>query len=95
MPSSRQSRKRPWRGGHRELDETRARGGSWVETKRDGEWSVRAVTGAKVYRCPGCRREIPAGVHHLVVWSRDSIFGEQAALADRRHWHRSCWSSEA
>jgi hypothetical protein len=48
---------------------------------------VRAVSGDKVYRCPGCDMEIRAGVPHLVV----------VPLPDpslRRHWHTECWRRE-
>jgi hypothetical protein len=38
----------------------------------------------KRYVCPGCHREIPAGVGHLVVVPR-------AAPDLRRHWHEACW----
>jgi hypothetical protein len=26
-----------------------------------------------------------------VVWPADHLFGEQAGLGDRRHWHTPCW----
>ncbi|RFS81897.1 ATP/GTP-binding protein [Actinomadura spongiicola] len=69
-------------------------GGPWVqETEEgpDGEWIVRAVSGAgavKAYRCPGCDQEIPPGVGHVVAWRADDRDGE-----DRRHWHRPCWQA--
>ncbi len=55
----------------------------------DGDWVVRQVPGAaaaKLYRCPGCDQEIPAGTAHVVVWPAAGA-GPQA----RRHWHASCW----
>ncbi|MFI0479323.1 ATP/GTP-binding protein [Actinomadura sp. 9N215] len=69
-------------------------GGSWAqETEEgpDGEWVVRAVSGAgavKAYRCPGCDQEIPPGIGHVVAWPADDQGGD-----DRRHWHRPCWQA--
>ncbi len=40
----------------------------------------------KIYICPGCGREIPAGLGHLVAVPK-----EEPAL--RRHWHKSCWKN--
>jgi hypothetical protein len=60
-----------------------------VETDADGDWVVRAVTGAaavKTYRCPGCDQEIRPGLAHVVAW----LVG---AEDDRRHWHRPCWQA--
>jgi len=60
-----------------------------LESHPDGEWYVRAVTGAaavKTYRCPGCDHEINPGQPHLVCWR----VGEEA---NRRHWHRPCWQA--
>jgi hypothetical protein len=48
---------------------------------------VRAVTGDKVYRCPGCDHEIRAGTAHVVVIPD----GEPH---HRRHWHEHCWRQE-
>jgi hypothetical protein len=44
-----------------------------------------------VYTCPGCNLEIPVGQAHVVVFSADNIMGDDAAIADRRHWHSHCW----
>ena len=69
-------------------------GGAWAqETEEgpDGEWIVRAISGAgaaKPYRCPGCDQEIPPGVAHVVAWRADDEGGR-----DRRHWHRPCWQA--
>ena len=38
----------------------------------------------KAYLCPGCHREIPKGLGHLVVTPSD-------AVDLRRHWHHGCW----
>jgi hypothetical protein len=68
------------------------------ESAPDGEWSVRTITernAAKNYTCPGCNTVIPPGLAHLVVWREDSLFGTEAALADRRHWHNRCWRSRS
>jgi len=61
-----------------------------VQTWRDGEWQVRAISGpaaVKIYRCPGCDQEIRLGVPHLVAWPADG-WGD---VTDRRHWHSGCW----
>lgn len=65
---------------------------------QDGEWAVRTIGpghSLKVYRCPGCDQEIPAGAAHLVAWRSDGFFGPESDVADRRHWHRSCWRARA
>ncbi len=65
-----------------------------LESAPDGDWRVRQVTtrsAAKDYTCPGCSRTIPLGVAHLVVWADDHLFGEEAGIAERRHWHTHCW----
>ncbi|TDC65916.1 ATP/GTP-binding protein [Actinomadura sp. GC306] len=83
------------RKNRRTVSERGARGGaSWVqetEAGPDGEWVVRAISGAgaaKAYRCPGCDQEIPPGVAHVVAWRADDRDGR-----DRRHWHRPCWQA--
>jgi len=61
-----------------------------VNVERDadgGEIDVRFVQpyeATKRYRCPGCNRDIPAGMGHVVAVPR-------LAPDDRRHWHRGCW----
>ena len=53
---------------------------------------MRTVSGGdKPYRCPGCQQLIGPGAGHLVVWPADHLFGDEAGLHDRRHWHTSCW----
>lgn len=94
MPSGRRSSKRPWSGPHPELDEERARAGTRRESGADGEWVVRSISAAaatKVYLCPGCRQDIVPGTAHVVAWRADHMFGDEAAVADRRHWHSGCW----
>ncbi|WP_298133583.1 hypothetical protein [Micropruina sp.] len=63
-------------------------------TKTDGQWMVQTMPGGsatKAYLCPGCSREIPVGAAQLVAWPRDASIGSVSAVADRRHWHTSCW----
>lgn len=92
MPSGRRSRKRPWALEHAELDLDRARGGRST-TERDGlTWTVQHVrSSTKAYRCPGCNQEVAAGTAHVVAWTEDALFGAQAGLEARRHWHAACW----
>ena len=40
----------------------------------------------KAYRCPGCNRDIPPAMGHLVAVPPD-----EPDL--RRHWHRGCWQN--
>ncbi|MBS1264645.1 MAG: hypothetical protein MAG471_00470 [Acidimicrobiaceae bacterium] len=52
-----------------------------------GELEVRFIQpyqATKAYTCPGCNREIPPGLGHMVV-----VPVEAPDL--RRHWHRGCW----
>ena len=87
------------RGGTRRVREVRGEdeggqgsaglGPPQTQTWPDGEWVVRQVPGAaaaKTYRCPGCDQELRPGVPHVVVWPAES-----PGLAERRHWHNSCW----
>ncbi|MBK5249339.1 MAG: hypothetical protein JJE50_07860 [Actinomycetales bacterium] len=71
------------------------RGTARTESRADGStWVVRPVTGSdKSYRCPGCLQEVPPGVAHVVAWGEDHLFGADVALAERRHWHTSCWKA--
>ena len=53
-----------------------------------GEVTVRFLQpyqAEKAYLCPGCYREIPEGIGHLVVTPNE-------AVDLRRHWHRGCWA---
>jgi len=91
---ARRSRKRPYGEPHPELDvDAVLRGGARRESGADGlRWNVRNVAGSvKSYTCPGCQQTIPPGVAHVVAWSEEHLFGADAALADRRHWHSACW----
>ena len=52
-----------------------------------GEIDVRRVQpyeALKQYICPGCDRDIPSGMGHVVAVPRD-------APDLRRHWHKACW----
>lgn len=96
MPSGRRSSKRPWSGPHPELDEMRARAGTRNESGPDGQWVVRSLSAAaatKSYACPGCRQEIAPGTAHVVAWRADHVLGDDAAVAERRHWHTACWQA--
>lgn len=53
-----------------------------------GDLEVRFIQpyqATKAYTCPGCHREIPQGLGHMVV-----VPVEAPDL--RRHWHRGCWT---
>lgn len=89
-------RKRPYGAEHVPLDVDRLRRrGTRTEVDGQGrEWTVREVAGSeKSYRCPGCGGDIPPGARHVVAWTEDNIFGADAGLAERRHWHTQCWAS--
>ena len=49
---------------------------------------VQPYAANKSYLCPGCNRDIPPGMGHLVVIPPD-------AVDLRRHWHHGCWNSRA
>lgn len=104
MPRSNRSRT-DRHGSRRRLDETDApldldritAGLRRSVVKRSGTWNVQqvsAVAAQKVYLCPGCRLEVSVGQAHIVAWRADGLMGEQADLADRRHWHAHCWRLE-
>jgi hypothetical protein len=82
-------------GGEDGVDLDRARLGiPERESAPDGEWAVRTITARnaqKVYTCPGCNHPVQPGVAHLVVWQEDALFGSEAGLRERRHWHTNCW----
>ncbi|WP_189256361.1 hypothetical protein [Lentzea flava] len=63
-----------------------------AESGPDGDWLVRAISGAqaqKTYRCPGCDHEIRPGTPHVVAWPAQ----ESGSVEERRHWHQGCWDS--
>lgn len=54
-----------------------------VEVRRVQPYKAR-----KAYVCPGCNRDIPEGLGHVVCVPQD-------APDLRRHWHHACWSRES
>lgn len=93
LSKGKKRRKRPYHLPHRELDvEALTRGFERTETAWDGVWKVRRVVSEhKHYTCPGCHHEIPPNTTHVVAYRQDHIFGAEAGLAERRHWHTGCW----
>ncbi|MFW6598529.1 hypothetical protein ACQBAU_08250 [Propionibacteriaceae bacterium Y2011] len=66
-----------------------------TESRSDGDWQVRTVTGqaaTKPYRCPGCQQQIGIGTPHVVVWPSTVTSWTGGGVDDRRHWHTSCWA---
>jgi hypothetical protein len=91
MPRSNRRRPEP---GDDESFERLVAGWKRTELRRGIAWTVQPVSAAqaqKSYRCPGCGREIGAGVAHVVAWRADGVLGDAADLAARRHWHQHCW----
>ncbi len=90
---NRRSRKRD--GEHEPLDVSSLMlGARRTETRNGSEWIVQpigAASAVKAYTCPGCSLEIAPGVAHLVAWRADDMFGDDAAIEQRRHWHTHCW----
>ena len=86
-----------WQREHRPLSAgTFAPGGlsAGVVTRRGREVHLRMLSAAaaqKSYTCPGCHLQIPPGTPHVVAWPADSLFGEDHAAGERRHWHTRCW----
>lgn len=71
-----------------------AYGGARKESRRGREWFVRDVPAhraEKAYRCPECGTDVPPGQAHVVAWSAEHLFGDDAAVRDRRHWHAHSW----
>jgi len=72
-----------------------ATGGRRMVERRGEDWIVQTIRSSeKSYTCPGCNHEVAAGTSHIVAWAQDSLFGREAALAARRHWHTGCWRSQ-
>ena len=72
------------RNGHWELRPPVGTAPPWAHTPGV---SVRQVTGAKPYRCPGCQGIIRPGELHLAVVPDHDPDA-------RRHWHTPCWRRE-
>jgi hypothetical protein len=92
MPRS-SRRRRDGSAGDESFDRLLA-GWKRTETRRGAQWTVQPVSNVqavKAYTCPGCGRQIDAGIPHLVAWRADGVLGDGADLAARRHWHESCW----
>ena len=71
-----------------------AYGGARKQWRRGGEWFVRDVPAhraEKPYSCPDCGADVPVGQAHVVAWSAEHLFGDEAAVRDRRHYHLHCW----
>ncbi len=71
-----------------------ANGGAQRVSRRGREWFVREIPASraeKEYRCPDCGSGIPIGQAHVVAWSAEHLFGDSAAVQDRRHYHAHCW----
>ena len=49
---------------------------------------VQPYEAKKAYICPGCGRDIPPGLGHVVAVPRD-------APDLRRHWHRGCFDQQS
>ena len=49
---------------------------------------IQPYQATKTYLCPGCNRDIPPGMGHMVALPPD-------APDLRRHWHRACWLNRA
>lgn len=97
MSPKRRSTKRPYGAPHPELDPEALRGGVGALRERGprGEdyWVAVPRPSDKTYTCPGCRQEIPGALAHVVAWPVEHLMGAEAAGAQRRHWHRSCWNT--
>lgn len=65
-----------------------------TEHRHGHDWVVQPIAperALKEYTCPGCGLVIAPGQAHIVVIQADSVRGDAAAIADRRHWHPHCW----
>ncbi|QBE47732.1 ATP/GTP-binding protein [Leucobacter triazinivorans] len=71
-----------------------AYGGARRERWRGADWFVRDIPAhraEKSYRCPACGTDVLPGQAHVVAWSAEHLFGDEAAVRDRRHYHAHCW----
>lgn len=71
-----------------------AHGGARPESRSGASWLVRDIPAhraEKTYVCPACGTDIPIGQAHVVAWRADDLFGDEAAVRDRRHYHLHCW----
>ena len=92
MAKNRRSNKRAYGEPHRPLETAALMGYRTTVIRGGEEWTVQQISKhEKQYICPGCQNIIPPNTEHVVAWANDSIMGKDAALADRRHWHKHCW----
>ena len=95
MPRSNRPRRDPGRNDDESGDLSRILyGGQHTEVRRGRAFTVQSIAGTssmKAYVCPGCSLPIEPGTPHIVAWRADGLFGEEADLAARRHWHNHCW----
>ena len=49
---------------------------------------IQPYQATKTYLCPGCNRDIPPGMGHLVAIPFE-------AVDLRRHWHKGCWAGRS
>ncbi|KMY22541.1 ATP/GTP-binding protein [Actinobaculum suis] len=81
-----------WQRPHRPLNTVAALGGHSLEEGPNGAlYKVVRTTAKKRYMCPGCNGVITVGEQNVMAWTEDTIWGAQAGIDSRRHWHRSCW----
>jgi len=71
--------------GGRELPDRRT---SLFGLTADGDeaWLSRGIS-QKLYRCPGCHREIEIGSDHVIA-----AYVHRAGGTEHHHWHRRCAS---
>ncbi len=65
-----------------------------TEVRAGRSWVVQPIgapAAVKAYTCPGCDGTINPGIAHVVAWRSDGILGDDADIAERRHWHERCW----
>ncbi|MDR1033176.1 MAG: hypothetical protein LBL41_00130 [Bifidobacteriaceae bacterium] len=85
-------RKNKWTREHSEINMRAAAGYERIETKRGKDYKVtKTLEGSSVYLCPGCNQAIDQGKPSFTVIELNHMFGEQAAIDERRHWHVTCW----
>lgn len=66
-----------------------------TDSKHDGTWLLQQMPAGrseKTYVCPGCQRDIPIGLQHVVVWPNTAPIGTSSGVDHRRHWHTICWT---
>ncbi len=83
------TKKKPRKKTKKGAEAGRARTGPMLDPSAVADAHTRFVQpyeATKTYICPGCNRDIPPGLGHLVAVPPDD--------PDlRRHWHRGCWAN--